>query len=372
MRIATYALGAVAAAAVLLVMSLASCSDKPTEPAATRLSYNIAFISERDGVPGVFSMDNNGSGLKRLTHGAVGPSVSWSPDGSMVAFTSRGIPYDNVFDIFVVRADGSFPTRLTFSTHFMGEIGAVPIWSPDGSKMAFRSDRDGNSDIFIMNSDGSSLTNVTHDSCHNYDPVWRPDGLGVTFVSASGNDDSGEYWLHYSNPDGSVRVFEQVQHGNWHDSLCALVWFPVGSTLGYVSFQQYGGAMASHVCTWAPGHTSCTERLIRGAGAVDHVISPVWSPDGSRLAFVSNAEGRRNIYVITIQAEPGDPQRLTNSLTGEGAAAPAWSPDGTEIVFAADWTGNSEIYVMKADGTGVRQLTTSSGSAYPACTKGKR
>lgn len=366
MNIVKYSLGASTAFALVLIMGLVSCSDdKPTEPTVTKPSYKIAFLSSRDGVPGIFSMNNDGTDQKCLFSASSARFLllSSSPDGSRIAFNCSRDPHEDAYEIYVIRADGAFPTRLTYSTFFMGELEEAPVWSPDGSKMAFQSWRDGNRDIHVMNADGSDRTNVTHDATNNYDPVWRPDGLGVTFVSAVDNLGSRRYDLYFVNADGTVR---ERTHIPSFDSLSALFWFPTGSTIGYLSISQNGNVDV-WVCTMTPGLTSCTAISFGASHTADHVTYPAWSPDGSTLAFVSNAEGRKNIYILKTGDFGDSPKRLTNSLTGEGAFTPVWSPDGAEIVFTADWTGNAEIYVMKTDGTNLRRLTTSSGSGAPVC-----
>jgi len=70
--------------------------------------------------------------------------------------------------------------RLT--TNSAGDFG--PSWSPDGSKIAFWSDRDGNSDIYVMNADGSEQTRLTDNSASDQEPAWSPDGRRVAFVSS--------------------------------------------------------------------------------------------------------------------------------------------------------------------------------------------
>ena len=362
MSVAEYSLGAFAAAAMMLSMSLVSCSDKPTEPAVTKRSYKIAYVSISDGSYGVFTMNNNGSGQKRLTaNSRIVPHISWSPDGSKIAYTSQQPPHDNLYEIYVVRADGTFPTRLTISSHLAGEVEARPVWSPNGSKLTFQSYRDGKSEIYVMNADGSNQTNVTHDPNHNYDPVWRPDGMGVTFVSAR-DDRDRRYELYFVNTDGTMREIVGLTS---YDSLSSPFWFPVGSTIGYLYVGQSSQVVGPVVCTLTPGHIVCEGDYFGTLYTAGNVTCPVWSPEGSKLAFVSNAEGKKDIYVANTRSSSESPKRLTSSLMGEGATMPAWSPDGAEIIFTADWTGNAEIYIMNADGTNVRRLSTSSGSAYP-------
>jgi Tol biopolymer transport system component len=233
--------GAFTAFALVLMIGLVSCSDDiPTEPTVTKPSYKIAFVSQRDASYGVFTMNNDGSDQKRLTvDDGIGLSLSWSPDGSKIAFTFLRYPHDDRYEIHVVRADGTFPTRLTTSAHLMGEIEARPVWSPDGSKLAFRSYRNGNSEIYVMNADGSNQTNVTHDPSNDYDPAWWPDGMGVAFLSAEDTTSPGvrKYWMWFVSTDGARR---ETIHGTWYDSLSTFYWFPIGATLGFVDFPDAG------------------------------------------------------------------------------------------------------------------------------------
>jgi TolB protein len=87
-----------------------------------------------------------------------------SPDGTNIAFMSNR---DGSLEIYTMAADGSNQTRLTFE-------GANwdPIWSPDGTRILFNSDRDGKNDIFVMNSDGSSMINITDNGAGNTQPEW--------------------------------------------------------------------------------------------------------------------------------------------------------------------------------------------------------
>lgn len=91
--------------------------------------------------------------------------------------------------------------------------------------------------------------------------------------------------------------------------------------------------------------------------------NPAWSPDGTRIAFESTADGKRAVWIMQ-----SDGQRLRRVTEGPGSdAAPAWSPDNSHIAFMSDRDGNSEIYVIGADGSGMRRLTQSPGiDGFPA------
>ena len=126
------------------------------DPAFDPSGARIVFTSDRDGNPDIYVMNDDGSGLARLT--LVDPAIDqlpeFSPDGSRIVFTSnRG----GNFDIFVMTSSGTDVTQLT--TDAGDDVD--PTFSPDGSKIAFWSDRDGKRDIWVMNADGTLPTNYT-------------------------------------------------------------------------------------------------------------------------------------------------------------------------------------------------------------------
>ncbi len=151
----------------------------------------------------LFRMNADGSNEVRLTENNFQDSLpSWSPDGSKIAFTTNRDGGD--FEIYVMNVDGTNLTRLTNSP---GED-AHPMWSPDGSKIVFHSRRTStnqqltnNLDIFIMNADGSGVTQVTNTPTFEFFPVWSPDGTKITFT---GNTlEPSNFDVYVMNVDGT-------------------------------------------------------------------------------------------------------------------------------------------------------------------------
>ena len=151
---------------------------------------------------GLYVLNADGSGLRDLTRTLAGggrpragPASDpvWSPDGRRIAF----VRLNTRLGVYVVNADGTGVRNLTPKP--IGAAYATPAWSPDGRKIAFASERDGNSEIDLMNADGSGQRNLTRNLAYDGDPAWSPGGQKITFVS---NRD-GRYEVYVMNADGS-------------------------------------------------------------------------------------------------------------------------------------------------------------------------
>ncbi|MEJ7742640.1 MAG: hypothetical protein WKF73_08905 [Nocardioidaceae bacterium] len=170
----------------------------------------IAFVSDRDGNPEIFVMNADGSNQRQLTFTAYPPFAPmnvdpvWSPDGSRIAFATNREGAGTDFDIYVMNSDGSDAVNLTQNTG-SGQAGTTgdraPAWSPDGSKIAFWTDRDVTEmcsngcdrEIYWMNPDGTGQQNLTSaPGADDYDPTFSPDGSQIAFNS---NRD-GDYALY--------------------------------------------------------------------------------------------------------------------------------------------------------------------------------
>jgi TolB protein len=157
----------------------------------------------------LYTINTDGSGLRRLTDnpGRDG-HAKFSPDGERIIFCSirNG---SEVYDLYEMDLDGQDITRLTQYNGW----DTYPAISPDGSRIAWRrilptggtSSTGHNSEIFVMNRDGSNPTNVSHHPDFDGYPAWSPDGLKIVFASnrARKNDFRGNFHLYVMNPDGS-------------------------------------------------------------------------------------------------------------------------------------------------------------------------
>ncbi len=157
-------------------------SSPAFSPDGTLIAFNSNrgndFIYNFD----IWVMNADGSDPRRLTdYAEYDADPTWSPDGKRIAFT-RAMP-ERKFDILVINADGSNPVNLTNTTQFNE---GTPVWSPDGRRIAFSSNRgsqNSNSNIWVMNADGSNPRLVTTAVGHNTTPTWTPDGRRLAFQS---------------------------------------------------------------------------------------------------------------------------------------------------------------------------------------------
>ena len=166
--------------AIVLVIVSAVLTKPVSSGTFPGTNGKIAFISDRDGDWEIHVMDADGSNQTRLTNnvgvvltrglpsGSIQESgPSWSPDGSKILFISD---QDGDTEIYVMDADGSNQAKLTDN-----EVADwQPSWSPDGSSIAFNSNRDGNWEIYAMNADGSNQIRLTNNLADCYYPSWVP------------------------------------------------------------------------------------------------------------------------------------------------------------------------------------------------------
>ncbi len=232
---------------------------------------------------------------------------------STPGFSGR-IVFDDWEDVYVADARGGGATRLTTTPgpEFDAE------WSPDGTHIVYRDSTRGfneDDEIHIMAADGTGQTDLTDDPANDWGPTWSPDGTAIAFNS----DRSGTMRLYLMDADGSnVR---QVPADLW---------------------VEYAD----------------------------------WSPDGTRFVCECRPPGSSDYEVYVFDADGSDIARLTTSPGHDGF--PVWSPDGSLIAFSSKRddcrfsdapdcvpTGgqdpHSDVWVMRPDATGLRRLTRSSG-----------
>jgi Tol biopolymer transport system component len=297
---------ALVAACLALPASLAPSAEAAFPGANGKIAFIGMFTPAGSFSPEIYVMDADGSNRVRLTTDIADEfDPTWSADGRKIAFSrAAGNPDGNV-DIYVMDADGSNQQRLTENPL----TDSQPAWSPDGTKIAFRSQLpDGNSEIYVMDADGSNQQRLTENPRSDSQPAWSPDGTKIAFGS--------------EGPDNNSQISVMDADGSNQEPLTA---------------------------------TSINFR-------------PNWSPDGTKIVFSSfrddpegNSGGNSEIYVMN--ADGSNEVRLTRNERLDDDAA--WSPDGTKITFMSFRDVAIEIYVMDADGSNQVPLTQVSDSRQP-------
>ena len=243
---------------------------------------------------------------------------------------------DGNSEIYVMNADGSDPTNLTNDP--ASDWG--PVWSPGGHWIAFTSDRGGNDDVYIMEPDGSNPVNLTNNPAFDWGPTRSHDGGMIAFAS----DRDGNFEIYVMNRDGSNLINISNNPANdWYAS-----WSPSGERIAFAS-DRFGADV--NIFTMNPDGSGVA-RLTEGP-AFDG--KPSWSPDGGRIAFYTDRDGNEEIY--SMNADGSGLIRLTNHVGSD--VYPSWSSDGSRIAFASDRDGCCDIFLMDPDGSGVVNLTNS-------------
>jgi Tol biopolymer transport system component len=284
--------------------------------------YSIASGGKRE----VYVSNLDGTGLVNVSNSSAFDDyrASWSPDGTRVAFQSNR---SGNWDIIVVRADGSGLRNLTEGSVAQEE---QPVWSPDGKKIAYTA----NSALWVMTLDGLAPTPLTTIAVSN-SIVWAPDSSKILFGSTVGNLQD----LFVVSATGGAQPANVTNTATISEA--AISWDPnariVFDANGDVVTADFSGANKLNV-----------------TNSADYDVSPMWSPDGS--IYFSSTKGGGQFELWKIAAIGGVSAPVTdNSLTevGQGDFVNDVSANGQKIAFSRFQSPTSaQIGVVKSDGTG--------------------
>lgn len=206
----------------------------------------------------------------------------------------------------------------------------APDWSPDGERIAFVSDRDGNREIYVMDALGRDVRRLTQHPDTDFAPVWSPDGRQIAFVSE-------RYGL-------TELMLAGVESGRLtrltrNDSLdISPAWSPDGTRLAFVSDRDQRWDANIYVMTLATGAVE----ILQATPGDD--LGPAWSPDGRYLIYTSDF-GNMAIFLANLETGRVVPL-FSNNFTGFDT--PAWSRDGRYITYSAT-SGNSQMSLFMVD-----------------------
>ena len=260
---------------------------------------------------------------------------------TQIAFSSNR---DGDTEIFLMEADGANQRQLTSNN----ATDDKPDISPDGRKIAWESNANGTFDIWVMNIDGTSAQPITDNNSQDWGPSWSPDGSLIAFHSVRG-DVSGIWVMEAdgSNPRQVTRT------SNGADRSAA--WSPDGSQIVYYSDRTEGREL--YIVDVATGdEIRLTENEVYDG-------EPDWF--GDELAFSSTRSSENTRSDICIMGSDGSNARCLTALTGT-EDDPSWSPDGDFLVFESGQAGNFDIWIVRPDGSELRQITTDGGRDWSA------
>jgi TolB protein len=313
--------GLIAATVMTAAAFVGAPGSRPALAAYPGANGRIAFVSDRDhGAHDIYSMNADGTDVRRLTTGLWTSDPRWSPDGTKIAFVvGYAVPYPTPYgtDIYSINADGSDVQRLT------SEPGNdyAPTWSPDGTQIAFTSERRaGVADIYVMSADGSGVRRLASDfpalspefgARYRRSPAWSPDGSQIAYAAPAS--------APYANRGEDIFVMNV--DGN-------------------------------------------DERRLTSARPDQFNSWPQWSPDGAKIGY-THTQNPFDVDVYVMNADGSEQTQLTTGPDFDVFGN--WSPDGAHIVFmrrlwvapgrfAPEFEHGNGIYTMDSDGSHLTQL----------------
>jgi len=335
---------AAASVAVLLVMSavlvLAACGGSSTTTSSSPIP--TSSVPSYTDVMGGPSPSASSSAVPLPAPTVAGTIVFAKMLNSATGYNS---------DIYLVDTEGTKLRRLTHDPLWEER----PSWSPDGSKILYsvwHEDSPKSATIWVMNADGSSKTKLTKGALRGVCPTWSPDGRQIAFWKEA--SDSSDEDIYVMNADGSgvkpvaggISVWEANQGG--FENGGGLGWTPDGKILLMRTTREYADVFAVNLD--GSGLTQLTKGAQLGTFSL--------SPDGTRIALDDH---KYRLYVAPVQGadQPVTLLDPTYNFMDDLWAGPAWSPDGEALAIATNSINlatGSPIYVINADGSGLSRI----------------
>lgn len=262
-------------------------------------STRIAFVVQDGRAKELWVMDADGHGARPVTSdGSLVQSPAWSPEGSLVLFTSYrgGGP-----QVWVASPE----QRKPFLVSGRPGLNTSAAYSPDGREIACTLSKDGNAEIYRLDARGGSPQRLTDSRGIDTAPAWSPTGRDIAFTS----DRSGQPQVHVMDASGG-NVRRLTYDVSYTDSPA---WSPKGDRIAFVT--RAGNGFDIWICR---PDGSGAMRVVSGGSNEN----PRWSPDGRHLVFASNRDGTRSLWVSDLDGAA--PRKLDTG--GRKAMSPAWSP----------------------------------------------
>ena len=301
---------------------------------------HIAFRSDREG-GGLFIMGATGESVRRLTTGGFDPA--WSPDGKSLAYSTEGVadPYarNTRAALWVVDVSTGKSRKL------LDGDAVQPAWSGDGSRIAYWANTGGQRDLWTVEANGGTPVAVTKDAATDWSPEWSPDGE----------------WLYFSSDRGGTmnlwRIAIDQRTGSPRSAVQAITSSLTG--IGYARFavDQRRLAVMSYSRSYELSLVPFDALGGVKVGPTAAVRSPSlgWcspSPAGDWLACTSRGAQED---IVLMRPDGSDTVRLMDDAWKD--RNPTWSPDGTRIGFMSGRSGEWELWSVRTDGSDLQQMT---------------
>jgi TolB protein len=266
-------------------------------PLPDNIYGKIAFLKGNDYV--IVNSDGSGEFVVINTSKSIYfPRIA--PGGDKVVFVSA---YEGKERVYVINRDGSGLKRLTGPGG--GKYDGYASWSPDGTKLIFRREYSISNDIYFMDSTGNDQKNLTN--------IWTLGKLSLNMFSEFPWSPDSQRIVFTSNREGSFKIYIMDRNGE--------------------NLRQ----------------------LMRNSNTEEY--GAVWAPNRNTIAYVSTggAKDETDIFTLNVDSPRTKPINITKSPHHD--TSPVWSPDGTQILFVSDRDSNKELYIMNSDGSNVRRVT---------------
>ena len=305
---------------VAVVVALVAAALGVSSPTAAAVNGRIAFVSGRaGGLPEIWTADSTGAGARNETRApdAVDVDPAWRPDGTRIAFARQG-KSDEVFELWTMNADGSSKARL------IGTAGGVsdrePAWSTTGRIAFTRMSRAaGSSHIWSVDDTGLRTRQLTETPAPSWDssPDWSPDGTRIAFTSNRGG--TPQIWV--MDAEGFTESQVTTDPGCWAANPS---WNPLAAD-DRIVFERFcpGSPTGWDLAIVDP---DVSVAPIAVTATADHDQQPAWSPDGERVVFTRYPASGGDKDLVTVAADgtgqlgvAGSPQA---DMTADWGTAP--------------------------------------------------